>query len=155
LRKTPRLKNTNNYKHLGTLGSGNHFIEIASMRQGRVVHAALRLARCGNAIGTHFIELAKKDMQTHFINLPDQDLAYLSEGTQHYDDYIEAVGWAQKFARTNREVMMHNLIAAVRSVSASRSRRTWRRSTATTTMCSRASLRQGCAGHPQRCSVGA
>jgi tRNA-splicing ligase RtcB len=48
--------------------------------------------------------------------LPDQDLAYLQEGTQHYDDYVEAVGWAQKFARMNREVMMQNLIAAVRTV---------------------------------------
>jgi tRNA-splicing ligase RtcB len=55
-------------------------------------------------------------MRTHFINLPDQDLAYLPEGTQHYDDYVEAVSWAQKFARLNREVMMQNLIAAVRAV---------------------------------------
>ncbi len=115
--KTPKLKNTNNYRHLGTLGSGNHFIEICLDEQGAVwfmLHSGSR--GVGNAIGTYFIELAKKDMRTHFINLPDQDLAYLAEGTQHYDDYIEAVGWAQKFARTNREVMMHNLIAAVRSV---------------------------------------
>ncbi len=70
----------------------------------------------GNAIGTQFIELAKQDMRKHHINLPDQDLAYLSEGTQHFDDYIEAVGWAQKFARINRDVMMQNLIAALRTV---------------------------------------
>jgi tRNA-splicing ligase RtcB len=70
----------------------------------------------GNAIGTQFIELAKQDMRTHFINLPDQDLAYLKQGTRHYDDYVEAVGWAQKFARANRDVMMHNLIAAARTV---------------------------------------
>jgi tRNA-splicing ligase RtcB len=70
----------------------------------------------GNAIGTYFIELAKQDMRKHFVNLPDQDLAYLNEGTQHYADYIEAVSWAQKFARMNREVMMQNLIAAVRTV---------------------------------------
>jgi tRNA-splicing ligase RtcB len=70
----------------------------------------------GNAIGSHFIEVAKQDMRTHIANLPDQDLAYLKEGTQHYDDYVEAVGWAQKFARMNREVMMQNLIAAVRTV---------------------------------------
>ncbi|NRR33497.1 RtcB family protein [Oxalobacteraceae bacterium] len=115
--KTPKLKNTNNYRHLGTLGGGNHFIEICLDEANAVwfmLHSGSR--GVGNAIGTYFIELAKKDMRTHFINLPDQDLAYLSEGTQHYDDYIEAVGWAQKFARTNREVMMHNLIAAVRSV---------------------------------------
>jgi tRNA-splicing ligase RtcB len=115
--KTPRLKNTNNYKHLGTLGTGNHFIEICLDEQGFVwfmLHSGSR--GVGNAIGTHFIELAKQDMRTHFINLPDQDLAYLPEGTQHYDDYVEAVGWAQKFARMNREVMMQNLIAAVRTV---------------------------------------
>jgi tRNA-splicing ligase RtcB len=115
--KTPKLKNTNNYRHLGTLGSGNHFIEVCLDEAGAVwfmLHSGSR--GVGNAIGTYFIELAKKDMRTHFINLPDQDLAYLAEGTQHYNDYIEAVGWAQKFARTNREVMMHNLIAAVRTV---------------------------------------
>ncbi|CAN5284314.1 RtcB family protein [soil metagenome] len=115
--KTPRLKNTNNYRHLGTLGSGNHFIEVCLDEANFVwfmLHSGSR--GVGNAIGTHFIELAKQDMRTHFINLPDQDLAYLPEGTQHYDDYVEAVSWAQKFARMNREVMMQNLIAAVRTV---------------------------------------
>jgi len=115
--KTPKLKNTNNYKHLGTLGTGNHFIEICLDEQGAVwfmLHSGSR--GVGNAIGSYFIELAKQDMRTHFINLPDQDLAYLPEGTQHYDDYVEAVGWAQRFARMNREVMMQNLIAAVRTV---------------------------------------
>ena len=116
-RKTPKLRHTNNHKHLGTLGSGNHFIEICLDEQGFVwfmLHSGSR--GVGNAIGSHFIELAKKDMRTHFANLPDQDLAYLEEGTRHYDDYVEAVGWAQKFARMNREVMMQNLIAAVRTV---------------------------------------
>ena len=116
-RKRPNLKNTNNYKHLGTLGSGNHFVEVCLDEQGAVwlmLHSGSR--GVGNAIGTQFIELAKQDMRKHHINLPDQDLAYLSEGTQHFDDYIEAVGWAQKFARINREVMMQNLIAALRTV---------------------------------------
>lgn len=116
-RKRPNLKNTNNYKHLGTLGSGNHFVEVCLDEQGFVwlmLHSGSR--GVGNAIGTQFIELAKQDMRKHHINLPDQDLAYLSEGTQHFDDYIEAVGWAQKFARINREVMMQNLIAALRTV---------------------------------------
>lgn len=115
--KTPKLKNTNNYRHLGTLGGGNHFIEVCLDETGAVwfmLHSGSR--GVGNAIGSHFIELAKKDMRTHFINLPDDDLAYLEEGTSHYQDYVEAVGWAQRFARTNREVMMHNLIAAVRSI---------------------------------------
>jgi tRNA-splicing ligase RtcB len=115
--KTPKLRNTNNYRHLGTLGSGNHFVEICLDEAGFVwlmLHSGSR--GVGNAIGSHFIELAKEDMRAHMINLPDQDLAYLREGTRHYDDYVEAVGWAQKFARMNREVMMQNLIAAVRSV---------------------------------------
>jgi tRNA-splicing ligase RtcB len=117
VQKTPRLRNTNNYTHLGTLGTGNHFIEICLDEEGFVwlmLHSGSR--GVGNAIGSHFIEVAKQDMRTHFMNLPDQDLAYLQEGTQHYDDYVEAVGWAQKFARMNREVMMLNLIAAVRTV---------------------------------------
>jgi len=117
VQKTPRLRNTNNYTHLGTLGTGNHFIEICLDEEGFVwlmLHSGSR--GVGNAIGSHFIEVAKQDMRTHFVNLPDQDLAYLQEGTQHYDDYVEAVGWAQKFARMNREVMMLNLIAAVRTV---------------------------------------
>jgi len=115
--KTPSLKNTNNYRHLGTLGSGNHFVEVCLDEAGFVwfmLHSGSR--GVGNAIGTHFIELAKKDMRRHVMNLPDQDLAYLEEGTVHYDDYVEAVSWAQRFARMNREVMMQNLIAAVRTV---------------------------------------
>jgi tRNA-splicing ligase RtcB len=115
--KTPKLRHTNNYKHLGTLGSGNHFVEICLDEQGFVwlmLHSGSR--GVGNAIGTYFIEKAKEDMRIHMVNLPDDDLAYLKEGTKHYDDYIEAVGWAQKFARLNREVMMQNLVAAVRTV---------------------------------------
>jgi tRNA-splicing ligase RtcB len=115
--KTPKLKNTNNHRHLGTLGGGNHFVEVCLDEAGFVwfmLHSGSR--GVGNAIGTHFIELAKQDMRTHFANLPDQDLAYLAEGTQHYDDYVDAVSWAQKFARMNREVMMQNLIASVRTV---------------------------------------
>jgi tRNA-splicing ligase RtcB len=115
--KTPKLRHTNNYKHLGTLGTGNHFIEICLDEENTVwfmLHSGSR--GVGNAIGTYFIELAKQDMRTHIANLPDQDLAYLQEGTQHYGDYIQAVSWAQKFARINREVMMQNLIAAVRTV---------------------------------------
>ena len=67
----------------------------------------------GNRIARIFMELAKKDMEHALGNLPDTDLAYLTEGTQHFDDYVEAVGWAQDFARLNREVMMENVIAAL------------------------------------------
>jgi tRNA-splicing ligase RtcB len=116
-RKYPKLRGTNNYKHLGTLGSGNHFVEVCLDEEGSVwlmLHSGSR--GVGNAIGTHFIELARQDMRRHMVNLPDQDLAYLEEGTQHYDDYVQAVGWAQKFALINREVMMQNLVQAVKRV---------------------------------------
>ncbi|WP_333622683.1 RtcB family protein [Stenotrophomonas indicatrix] len=113
----PRLKNTNNLKHLGTLGTGNHFVEVCLDQEQRVwfmLHSGSR--GVGNAIGTYFIELAKQEMRRWMINLPDQDLAYLPEGSQHYGDYVFAVDWAQRFARMNREVMMRNVVAAVRTV---------------------------------------
>ena len=69
----------------------------------------------GNRMGTYFIELAKRDMGRLVANLPDKDLAYLEEGTRHFADYVEAVEWAQDFARTNRDLMMEQIIAAVRN----------------------------------------
>jgi tRNA-splicing ligase RtcB len=113
----PRLKKTNNRKHLGTLGTGNHFIEVCLDEEGAVwfmLHSGSR--GVGNAIGTHFIELAKKDAERHERNLPDMDLAYFEEGAQYFGDYVRAVSWAQQFAQRNREVMMTNLIATVRKV---------------------------------------
>lgn len=114
--KHPRLRNTNNLMHLGTLGTGNHFIELCLDEEQRVwvmLHSGSR--GVGNAIGTFFIELAKQDMRKWHINLPDQDLAYFPEGTDHFDDYVEAVEWAQDFARLNRQVMMAHVIDALRS----------------------------------------
>ncbi|MEN4922980.1 RtcB family protein [Achromobacter spanius] len=113
----PRLANTNNYRHLGTLGTGNHFIEVCLDEQGSVwfmLHSGSR--GVGNAIGTLFIQLAKKDAEQHQRNLPDQDLAYFEEGSKYFGDYVRAVGWAQKFARANREVMMSRVVNAVRQV---------------------------------------
>ena len=115
--KNPRLKNTNNYRHLGTLGTGNHFVEVCLDEANAVwfmLHSGSR--GVGNAIGTLFIEKAKKDMLKHFINLPNRDLAYFPAGTEHYDDYVEAVGWAQHFARLNREAMMQAVVAAAKSI---------------------------------------
>jgi tRNA-splicing ligase RtcB (3'-phosphate/5'-hydroxy nucleic acid ligase) len=114
--KHPRLRNTNNLMHLGTLGTGNHFIELCLDQDQRVwvmLHSGSR--GVGNAIGTFFIELAKQDMRKWHINLPDQDLAYFPEGTDHFDDYVEAVEWAQDFAKLNRQVMMAHVLDAVRS----------------------------------------
>ena len=100
--------------HLGTLGTGNHFIELCLDESDRVwimLHSGSR--GIGNRIGTYFIELAKKDMRTHLANLPDKDLAYLEEGTEHFDEYVDAVGWSQSYARANREVMMDAIISAL------------------------------------------
>jgi tRNA-splicing ligase RtcB len=103
--------------HLGTLGTGNHFIEICLDEDNAVwfmLHSGSR--GVGNAIGTFFIELAREDMRQWMVNLPDKDLAYFPEGTEHFDDYVEAVEWAQEFARLNREVMMQSVVRAVKSV---------------------------------------
>ncbi|WP_342249422.1 RtcB family protein [Sphingomonas sp. OTU376] len=113
--KYPKLKNTNHLVHLGTLGTGNHFIELCLDQDQRVwvmLHSGSR--GVGNAIGTYFIELAKQDMRKWHINLPDENLAYFPEGTDHFDDYVEAVGWAQDFAALNRRMMMTNVIRALR-----------------------------------------
>lgn len=115
--KHPKLKNTNNLNHLGTLGTGNHFLEVCLDEADRVwfmLHSGSR--GVGNAIGTYFIEKAKQDMRRWFVNLPNDDLAYFPEGTDHFDDYVEAVEWAQAFAMANREIMMQHAIKAARSV---------------------------------------
>ena len=115
--KYPKLGTANSLVHLGTLGTGNHFIEVCLDEHDAVwvmLHSGSR--GVGNAIGTFFIQLAKQDMRRHFINLPDEDLAYFPEGTQHFDDYVEAVGWAQDYAALNRRMMMANTIHAVRKV---------------------------------------
>ena len=113
--KHPTIKKTNNLKHLGTMGTGNHFLELCLDESDAVwimLHSGSR--GVGNRIGTYFIELAKKEMQRHQINLPDVDLAYLEEGSDYFDDYVEAVEWAQDFAAKNRDIMMFNAIAALR-----------------------------------------
>ena len=115
LEKHPKLDRGNHSNHLGTLGTGNHFIEVCLDETDSVwfmLHSGSR--GVGNRMGSYFIELARKDMEKHFIHLPDRDLAYLSEGTEHFDDYVEAVEWAQDFARWNRHLMMEQITAAVR-----------------------------------------
>ncbi|GAB6141254.1 RtcB family protein [Methylosoma difficile] len=115
--KHPRFKNTNNHKHLGTLGTGNHFVEVCLDESNAVwfmLHSGSR--GVGNAIGSYFIELAKKDMERFYIRLPDKDLAYFPEGTEHFGDYVSAVAWAQDFARLNRELMMVNVVKAIQAI---------------------------------------
>lgn len=113
--KYPRLKNKEPHKQLGTLGGGNHFIEVCLDTEQTVwvmLHSGSR--GIGNMIGQLFIELARKDMKKHFINLPDQDLAYLVEGTEHFGDYVEAMTWAQDYAAENRRSMMDAVLRVMR-----------------------------------------
>ena len=107
-------RNTSWVHQLGTLGGGNHFIEICLDESDRVwamLHSGSR--GIGNAIGSYFIQLAKKDAERVSLALPDRDLAYFPEGAQHFDDYVEAVGWAQDYARANREEMMDLVLGAM------------------------------------------
>ena len=112
----PSLARANHVKHLGTLGTGNHFIELCLDEAEQVwvlLHSGSR--GVGNVIGRHFIALAQKDMRQHIHNLPDKDLAYFTEGAEHFEQYVGAVGWAQRFARTNREIMMAHLLDALQA----------------------------------------
>ncbi|MBV8208847.1 MAG: RtcB family protein [Burkholderiaceae bacterium] len=114
-RDYPKLAKTNNRNHLGTLGSGNHFIEVCLDESDAVwfmLHSGSR--GVGNAIGMLFIGLAKEDAMRHQVNLPDRDLAYFEEGSRHFADYVRGVGWAQKFARLNRDLMMGHVVQAAR-----------------------------------------
>ena len=104
-------------RQLGTLGGGNHFIEVCLDQDDRVwvmLHSGSR--GIGNRIGQYFIALARKDMKHHIHNLPDKDLAYFEEGADHFDDYVEAVDWAQRYARANRDLMMRYVMRALASL---------------------------------------
>jgi tRNA-splicing ligase RtcB len=115
LAQHPKANHPRALGHLGTLGTGNHFIELCLDEADRVwvmLHSGSR--GVGNRLGTYFIELAKADMRRWFINLPDEDLAYLPEGSEHFSAYIGALNWAQRYARVNREVMMQAVLDALR-----------------------------------------
>jgi tRNA-splicing ligase RtcB (3'-phosphate/5'-hydroxy nucleic acid ligase) len=112
VRRFPRSLNW--ARQLGTLGGGNHFIEVCLDESDSVwvmLHSGSR--GIGNAIGSYFIELARKDMAGEIANLPDRDLAYLREGTCHFDDYVGALDWAQRYAATNRQAMLDVALAAL------------------------------------------
>lgn len=107
-------RNSSWVRQMGTLGGGNHFIEVCLDEANHVwvmLHSGSR--NIGNAIGTYFIELAKKDLQRNSIQVPDRDLAYFPEGAEHFDDYFEAVHWAQDYAAANRREMMDEVLEAL------------------------------------------
>jgi tRNA-splicing ligase RtcB len=113
--KYPKIKHDRALGQLGTLGTGNHFLEVCIDFDNCVwimLHSGSR--GVGNSIGSFFIELAKQDMRKWFINLPDANLAYLPEGTEHFDDYLEAVKWAQDYARVNRDLMLREALQVLK-----------------------------------------
>ncbi len=101
-------------RQMGTLGGGNHFIELCEDERGQVwvmLHSGSR------GIGKHFADIhmaaAKAECAKWFVNLPDKDLAYLVEGTPAFADYIQAVTWCQEYAWLNRELMMELVAEAL------------------------------------------
>lgn len=100
---------------MGTLGGGNHFIELCLDEADRVwimLHSGSR--GIGNRIGNHFIEVAKREIDRLGVKLPDNNLAWLAEETDAFDDYVRAVLWAQEYARLNRATMMTIICDALR-----------------------------------------
>lgn len=120
IRRHPQLlkrlgKHSKWVNQLGTLGGGNHFIEVCIDEADRVwvmLHSGSR--GIGNAMASYFIELARQDMERQQVQLPDRDLAYFREGSEHFDDYVAAVHWAQEYAYANRQCMVDLVLAGLR-----------------------------------------
>jgi hypothetical protein len=143
----PKLDDKRPHTQLGTLGGGNHFIEVCLDEAGTVwvmLHSGSR--GIGNRIGQHFIELARNEMSRLDRTLPDRNLAYFTEGTARYDDYVEAMTWAQDYAAENRRAMRRARSSGVR----------WR-STAITTTARRSGTSAKTCSSPARarCAPGA
>ena len=100
---------------LGTLGGGNHFIEICLDTKDDLwlmLHSGSR--GIGNMIGSYFIEVAKEEMLKNNIHLPDKDLSYVKEGSESFDDYVAAVNWCQNYAANNRADMVRRVLNVLR-----------------------------------------
>jgi len=115
----PRIRQQPTVTQLGTLGTGNHFIEVCQdLEDGGIwfmLHSGSR--GVGNRIGTYFIEQAKEQaLKLDRTVKTDVNLAWLDEGTTLFADYVEAVGWAQRYARRNRDLMMEQVVSTMRGV---------------------------------------
>ncbi|MFC2952035.1 RtcB family protein [Marinicaulis aureus] len=113
--KHRKIRGANHVIHLGSLGTGNHFIELCLDEENRLwvmLHSGSR--GIGNRIGTYFIERAREELIKRGYGVPDKDLAWFEEGEELFTDYVEAVHWAQDFARENREAMMERVLASLR-----------------------------------------
>jgi tRNA-splicing ligase RtcB len=107
----PKLDEKQPQAQLGTLGGGNHFIEVCLDEADAVwvmLHSGSR--GIGNRIGQYFIEIARNEMLRLDRRLPDRNLAWFDEGTRHFDDYVAAMSWAQDYAAENRRVMMEAVL---------------------------------------------
>lgn len=101
-------------RQLGTLGTGNHFVELCVDKENNLwvmLHSGSR--GTGNRIGSYFIQKAKELMERFYIRLPDPDLAYIPEAEPIFGDYWKALSWAQDYALTNRTIMLHNAMSAL------------------------------------------
>lgn len=117
IERHPKMKAFNTSNHLGTLGTGNHFIELCSEEDGTVwvlLHSGSR--GMGNKIGGYFTELAKRRCESWFVQLADLDLAYLPAHTPECNDYLKALHLAQRFARQNREFIMTAVAHALKKL---------------------------------------
>lgn len=117
LAKHPKIRGDKLVQQLGTLGGGNHFIEICLDEADTVwvmLHSGSR--GTGNLIGSYFIERAREELLRRELgyHMPDRDLAFFIEGEPLFGDYIEAVSWAQDYARANREMMMERVLLTLR-----------------------------------------
>ncbi len=115
--KHPKIGTHNAMNHLGTLGGGNHMVELCLDEKDSVwimVHSGSR--GVGNRIGTYFINKAKEEMILKGIDLPDKDLAYLSDGTEIFNDYVDALWWATDFASASRKVMINNTFKVLQKI---------------------------------------
>lgn len=115
IERHPKIDKRNARRQLSSLGTGNHFISICTSDKDSNVWVMLHSGSrgIGNQIGSYFIELAKQDMRKYFINLPDENLAYIPEGTEYFDDYIEGMEWAKRYAELNRELMLRFTVEAL------------------------------------------
>jgi tRNA-splicing ligase RtcB len=115
--KYPSAGAKNNVNHLGTLGTGNHFVELCLDEEQNVwimLHSGSRGP--GNRIGTYFTSLAQKKCKEWFVDLPNKDLAYFPEGTDEFDDYLASVNWATEYAIRNREIMLLSIMEALGTI---------------------------------------
>jgi tRNA-splicing ligase RtcB len=104
-------------KQIGTLGGGNHFIEVQTDESGRVwlmVHSGSR--NIGKQVCEYYDRIARKQNEADGVELPDRDLAYLAEGTPAYEEYLASMTWCCDFAEASRERMLRRVTKAVESV---------------------------------------